>query len=44
MEEVLAKKGFDNELRGWVMSTVRGGKVCVNINGAMVRISKHIGG
>jgi hypothetical protein len=44
MEEVLAKKGFDNELRGWVMSTVRGGKVCVNINGGMVRISKHIGG
>jgi retron-type reverse transcriptase len=31
--EVLAKKCFDNKLRGWVMSTVRGGKVCVNING-----------
>jgi hypothetical protein len=33
VEEVLAKKGFDNKLRGWIMSTVRGGKVCVNING-----------
>jgi hypothetical protein len=33
VEEVLAKKGFDNKLREWVMSTVRGGKVSVNING-----------
>jgi hypothetical protein len=44
VEEVLAKKGFDNKLREWVMSTVRGGKVSVNINGGMVRTLKHIGG
>jgi hypothetical protein len=44
VEEVLAKKGFDNKLREWVMSTVRGGRVSVNINGGMVRTSKHIGG
>jgi hypothetical protein len=25
VEEVLIKKGFDSKLRGWIMSTVRGG-------------------
>jgi hypothetical protein len=33
VEEVLEKKGFDNKLKEWIMSSVRGGGVCINING-----------
>ena len=33
VEEVLTKKGFGEKSRHWIMSTIRGGKVCVNING-----------
>lgn len=30
--EVMTRKGFDDKLRQWIMSTV-GGRVCINING-----------
>ena len=33
VEDILEKKGFDQQLRQWIMSTVSGGKVCINING-----------
>lgn len=33
VEEVLSRKGFDNRLKGWIMSTIKGGRVCINING-----------
>lgn len=33
VEEVMIRKGFSDKLRGWIMSTIRGGRVCVNING-----------
>ena len=33
VEEVLTKKGFGEKSRHWIMSMIRGGKVCVNING-----------
>lgn len=33
LEEVLRGKGFPDKWTDWVMQTVRGGKVCVNING-----------
>lgn len=33
VEKVLRKKGFDEKVIGWIMSTVKGGKVCINING-----------
>ena len=33
VEEVLTRKGFDPKFKHWIMSTVRGGKVCVNVNG-----------
>ena len=33
VEEVLTRKGFDPKVRHWIMSTVRGGKVCIDING-----------
>jgi hypothetical protein len=33
VEEVLIKKGFADKLRGWIMSTLKGGRVCINING-----------
>lgn len=33
MEEILIKKGFRNKIKGLIMSTIKGGKVCVNING-----------
>lgn len=29
VENVLMKKGFDEEIRGWIMSTVKGGGGCV---------------
>ena len=32
VEEVLTKKGFGEKSHHWIMSTIRGGKVCVNIN------------
>ena len=32
VEKVLQRKGFDDRLIRWIMSTVRGG-VCINING-----------
>lgn len=33
IENVMIRKGFCQKLRGWIMSTIKGGKVCVNING-----------
>ena len=33
VEEVLTRKGVDPRFRAWVMSTIRGGRVYVNING-----------
>jgi hypothetical protein len=33
VEEVLERKGFSTLLRNWIMSTIRGGEVCINING-----------
>ena len=33
VEEVLTRKGFDPKFKHWIMSTVRGGKVRVNVNG-----------
>ena len=33
MEEVLTRKGFDPKLKHWIMSTIKGGKVCINISG-----------
>ena len=33
VEDILGKKGFDQQLRQWIMGYVRGGKVCINING-----------
>ena len=33
VEDILEKKGFDQQLRQWIMSIVSGGKVCINING-----------
>lgn len=32
IEEAMIRKGFDDNLRGWIVSTIKGGKVCVNIN------------
>ena len=32
LEEVMKSKGFGDKLRNWIMSTVKVGKVCVNIN------------
>jgi hypothetical protein len=28
----LERKGFGTLLRNWIMSTIRGGRVCININ------------
>lgn len=33
LEEVMKVKGFPKEWINWVMSTVEGGEVCINING-----------
>jgi mannosylglycoprotein endo-beta-mannosidase len=33
VEEVMTRKGFNPKLRGWIMNTIQGGRVCVNING-----------
>ena len=33
VEEVLTRKGVDSKFKSWIMSTVTGGRVCVNING-----------
>jgi hypothetical protein len=33
VEEVLIRKGFGRKLRTWIMSTIKDGKVCINING-----------
>lgn len=33
VDEVLKRKGFEEPLSSWIMSTVRGGKVCINLNG-----------
>jgi hypothetical protein len=46
VEEVLIKKGFDSKLRGWIMSTVRGGgaKFVSTSMGRMGHISKLTGG
>ena len=33
VEKVLQRKGFDDRLIRWIMSTMKGGKVCINING-----------
>jgi hypothetical protein len=33
VEEVMERKGFNTQLRNWIMSTIRGGRVCINVNG-----------
>jgi hypothetical protein len=33
LEQVMRGKGFPPDWNNWVMQTVRGGKVCVNVNG-----------
>jgi hypothetical protein len=33
VQEVLNRKSFDEQLIRKIMSTVRGGRVCINING-----------
>lgn len=33
MKEVMTRKNFCSKLNGWIMSTIKGGKVCINING-----------
>lgn len=33
LEEVLVGKGFPRQWTDWVMQTVQGGRVCVNVNG-----------
>lgn len=33
MEQVLVGRGFRTKWVDWVMNTVRGGKVCINVNG-----------
>lgn len=33
VREVMVRKGFDEKLIRWIMSTVEGGRVCINING-----------
>lgn len=33
VDNVMIRKGFCDKLRGWIMSTIKGGKVGVNING-----------
>lgn len=44
MEEILDRKGFGNKLKGWIMSTISGGKVCIDINGEdNPYFKKHIG-
>lgn len=30
---MLTKKGFGQQLKNWIMSTVKGGRVCIQING-----------
>ena len=30
----MTRKGFDSKLKHWIMSNIKGGKVCININGA----------
>lgn len=32
VEDVLMKKGFDEKIRDWIMSTVKGRRVCINVN------------
>lgn len=44
MEEVMVRKNFNSKLRGWIMSTIKGGKVCVNINGETTHILKRTWG
>ena len=33
VEEIMTAKGFDKKLRDWIMSSVKWGRVCINING-----------
>jgi hypothetical protein len=33
LEEVMRGKGFSDKWIGWVMQTLRGGRVCINVNG-----------
>ena len=33
LEKVMKGKGFPSKWINWVMSTVRGGRVCINVNG-----------
>ena len=33
VEEVLERKGFDQKLKNWTISTIRGRRICINING-----------
>ena len=34
VEEVSRRKAFEDHLVNWIMGTVKGGRVCININGA----------
>jgi hypothetical protein len=34
VDEVMKRKGFGSKLRGWIMNTIKGGRVCININGS----------
>jgi hypothetical protein len=43
VQEVLNRKSFDEQLiRKIIMSAMRGGRVCININGIMDHILKLI--
>lgn len=33
LEQVMRGRGFPSQWINWVMSTVRGGQVCINVNG-----------
>jgi hypothetical protein len=40
LEEVLLGKNFPKQWVDWIMQTVRGGQVCINVNGTRVPILK----
>jgi predicted phosphoadenosine phosphosulfate sulfurtransferase len=43
IEEVMERKGFNTQLKSWIMSTIKGGCVLTS-TGRMGPISKHTGG
>lgn len=42
LEWVLNRKGFDDKVISWIISSIREGKVCININGRTARTLKPI--